>query len=986
MTRGEGFMPWQSKRRESAAERRFREQMERRKDKLLAGRQRVRHPALITEEQISRARTNITTTAWGGKWWRGVKAVADHVVRETRRDAGYIEHMIPRLTPTNPYPFTCPNCVGRLSQEGVGGSHILWDRNEPDVIRCKSCQHALPSADYPETGRLVCPRRDQTFTYYQNDAERAHPNGRSGKYAWTWVGKPANISYSGIVRQRKILFMLEAARSLGLACRFTYQPEYAATAARVLDRMADCCGNWLYHDFYNTIADCDPLYAAWHDRSLKLEWKRNSYAFAYEGSRYETGPVEDTMNKAKMLATFFGCGRVHPSADTTILDSICLAYDLTRDAVDGAGRPIWTAARRRHVERNLILEQILTGEPFCGDLDKPTNVNNKAPYVYRPMAHVARTLGIADYAHTALAGWEAIRDRSFLLDGFSRETPGYTMMFINGILPVPEILHGFRWPKSFKKRRGTVDVFGRDPMMRQIMMTAISSLRPDGRYLPLSDTLETGGPDARAMEIGLKRYPDLFVGKMPVLYRGAEPTEYAVFNHSEKDLTRDTGLDLPESIYSDWMTAILRHGSGARASVLAMAFNPTGGHRQGDNLTLYYADRGQTLLGELGYVNDSAMLTWGASTFSHNLVVVDDEEQPGHYHKPGERTPKLRLAVTSPRVSLVEAESAVYSQCKVYRRKVVLIKDPSPGSSATFAVDLFRVRGGSKHAYRLSSELAASDAAVGSLQFEGLDMPAEQPLPDFGASIEPEHVFGLRDVRSVEQPPDAWTAQWKERGRRYRLHVLSPADQVQASNGPGQETIAQAGRRLRYLDVIRQGADLSSNFVAIHEPSGPRGAMPIDSARRLDVPARAGFDAVALRIVCRWGTYLILSAFGREAEVEGVRFRGAFGILCEPTRGRRWLLAAGSETLMDADGFGFENAPDKWSGRVAEQSRTHMMSDSPCPRGWPDSPDDVTSYVLMDRSGWPVTRVGRRRITVDQFPLQNGRHFHLPATQFVTER
>jgi hypothetical protein len=80
---------------------------------------------------------------------------------------------------------------------------------------------------------------------------------------------------------------------------------------------------------------------------------------------------------------------------------------------------------------------------------------------------------------------------------------------------------------------------------------------------------------------------------------------------------------------------------------------------------------------------------------------------------------------------------------------------------------------------------------------------------------------------------------------------------------------------------------------------------------------------------------------------------------------------------MDADGFGFENAPDKWSGRVAEQSRTHMMSDSPCPRGWPDSPDDVTSYVLMDRSGWPVTRVGRRRITVDQFPLQNGRHISI---------
>ena len=82
--------------------------------------------------------------------------------------------------------------------------------------------------------------------------------------------------------------------------------------AKRLDRLADCCGDWLYHDFYNTVADCDPLYAAWHDMALPLEWKRNAYEFAYRGSCYETGPVSDTMRKAKMLATFFGCGRIQP--------------------------------------------------------------------------------------------------------------------------------------------------------------------------------------------------------------------------------------------------------------------------------------------------------------------------------------------------------------------------------------------------------------------------------------------------------------------------------------------------------------------------------------------------------------------------------------------------------------------------------------------------------------------------------------------------
>ena len=84
------------------------------------------------------------------------------------------------------------------------------------------------------------------------------------------------------------------------------------------------------------------------------------------------------------------------------------------------------------------------------------------------------------------------------------------------------------------------------------------------------------------------------------------------------------------------------------------------------------------------------------------------------------------MMVNSPVVSAVEGSSTAYAQCDVYRRLVALIKGPQ---GRTFAVDIFRVRGGEHHAYRLFSELAASDAPDGEVLFHNIEMPPERPLP-----------------------------------------------------------------------------------------------------------------------------------------------------------------------------------------------------------------------------------------------------------------
>ncbi|MDP6776567.1 MAG: hypothetical protein QGI83_07375, partial [Candidatus Latescibacteria bacterium] len=410
VTRGEGFMPWQEHEHVSPAETEFRDRMERRKDEMLSRRTDVAHPVLITNEQIDRARRNVADTRWGEVWFADLKRVADHVAGQPD---GYVQRMIPELTPTNPYGLTCPNCVGVSSQEGLAYRSIRWDYRDPDIVRCVACGQTYPDPEFPETIRLVCPRRRQTFTYCASEAERTHPEDRSGTHAWKWVGKPVHSSFTGYVRAMKVGFMTSAAGRLSLCYRLTGEARYARAATRILLRFTECYPNWLYHDFYDTIADCDPLYAAWNFMELKLEYKRHLCGMAYGDSRYETGPVDDTFDCAKMLATYFGSGRIHPSVDSisSRLGEICRAYDGIHDAADSDGSPLLNEQIRGRIEKALILEYLLTAERFVGGTGDPPDLGNKSPSVYQAQAIVGKCLGLPGYVDAALRGYEGLRDR-----------------------------------------------------------------------------------------------------------------------------------------------------------------------------------------------------------------------------------------------------------------------------------------------------------------------------------------------------------------------------------------------------------------------------------------------------------------------------------------------------------------------------------------------------------------------------------------------
>jgi len=415
-----------------------------------------------------------------------------------------------------------------------------------------------------------------------------------------------------------------------------------------------------------------------------------------------------------------------------------------------------------------------------------------------------------------------------------------------------------------------------------------------------------------------------------------------------------------------------------------MPFNPPGGHRHDDNLALYLRDSGRTLLGDRGYVGDMPVNKWIKSAFSHNLVIVDDAGQVHGGEDP--RTPALRMFATSPLVSVVEAESKVYPQCTEYRRLVALFKGPE---SRTFAVDVFRVKGGNKHDYRIFSELASSDAPEGALDFSGVEVPEQEPPRAVGNSLAKEDIYGLKDVRTGTDPPPSWQATWREDAGAYRLWMLTQADSVQTSHGPGQESRDTAGRRVRYVDTIRAGEDLSSCFVAVHEPGNRDGTFAIHSVERLEIPSAAGPEAAALKIESDGGTYIVLHDFSGEAEIEGIRFDGSFGVFCDETGEGRWIFGLGASTLQ-RDRFGFEGRTSHWKSEVSGSTEMALTAISPKPEDWPDVPKGCQNYILVHDgkypTGFPVHEIGDRTVSVDRFPLPEVSEFELPGLWYLEER
>ena len=94
VVRGAGFMPWQTRESVSEAEDAFRQKIERRKDRMLRSRVKVKHPYTVDDEGLKRIHRNIRTADWAKTWYANHKRIADYVVGQP---GGYESEMISEL-------------------------------------------------------------------------------------------------------------------------------------------------------------------------------------------------------------------------------------------------------------------------------------------------------------------------------------------------------------------------------------------------------------------------------------------------------------------------------------------------------------------------------------------------------------------------------------------------------------------------------------------------------------------------------------------------------------------------------------------------------------------------------------------------------------------------------------------------------------------------------------------------------------------------
>ncbi|MFV1968270.1 MAG: hypothetical protein ACC628_22835, partial [Pirellulaceae bacterium] len=453
---------------------------------------------LYKAKDIANARLNVERYRWAQQIVAGWQRRVDHLMAQDRR---FIEAMIRELTPWSTYGQNCPVCVNKKSSMGECNLY-RWNVREPEKLVCKYCGTVYPNPKYPEMGKLVCPKMGQTFTYYETDSERAHPEDKSGRYAFRWASWPVHTSWTGIIRSNQAGYVINLTLPLAKLYAVTGDVRYAERAAWILDRFATVYPGYLFHSYNGTYADCPPAEAARelgrHPRAGRFPKEVILNAFG----------LHQYKDHARLNVGFWGAGRYSCSGGDggTILQML-VAYDLIRDAQSPDGTPVLTPEMDRRIRDDLLIAG-------CEDSENWKEINNKCG----PGRALSAAAGILferpQSMRHALDGFRQLMDQCFHPDGFCVESPSYSNMHLSLMRDIPEILRGYTDPEGFQPTDGTrienLDPFTNLDRYRLALESMVRMLAPQRRYPVIGDTHYRSGLSTIWAEILADRYGERY--------------------------------------------------------------------------------------------------------------------------------------------------------------------------------------------------------------------------------------------------------------------------------------------------------------------------------------------------------------------------------------------------------------------------------------------------------------------------------------------
>jgi hypothetical protein len=514
--------------------------------------------------------------------------------------------------------------------------------------------------------------------------------------------------------------------------------------------------------------------------------------------------------------------------------------------------------------------------------------------------------------------WELL-DR----DGAGTEgSPYYNGVWLEALQPLAAVM---------RKLNRHEDLLTQYPRLRQLMLYP-SRLMNLGRYYPhVGDAGGTGSPEAPLKNL-TARYVNAFAQ-----FADADAAVAAFRLNGETVAGLHAGLfDGDASEIEDQVAAAVlargrywehsddmngyglaqhRAGRGDTARTLWLYWGRTGhggNHPHADRLNLGLMAYGLDLMPDLGYPEYAIAWPttqgWIKNTVAHNTVVVDGRRQAQSYS--GDQ----KVFADTPYVQLSEVDGgAVYPQTSLYRRAAALIQIDAARS---YAVDVFRVRGGAEHVYSLHAaegEAAASGVTLtpqpGTYAGPGVAFGNFYDEP-FSGTYAGSGFQYLDNVAASGDAPAAFSVDWAVRDTYGQLpqalngkvHVRYTAvgntARVALADGHPAQNNGANPRRLRYLLLKNTGANLDSKFVGVIEPYVNAPAVRDVRALALEDPESG---AVALAVTLDNGrTDYVFSALDDlpHTSADGrFTFRGSYAVYAEKGGAMAFAFVAGGGGL-----------------------------------------------------------------------------------------
>jgi hypothetical protein len=520
--------------------------------------------------------------------------------------------------------------------------------------------------------------------------------------------------------------------------------------------------------------------------------------------------------------------------------NLALAYDFVASAdlwseLDGVA-PDRDA--RATIERDLFVYTARDAIRYDIRYPEPSAaLSNYIPYQITGLTAIGRASGMPELVH--FGAWKAaqLAEKTLMADGVFPESPSYARQHVYGLAKALLLSEGHTDPPGFVSsidggRFENLDMMRDLPHLGLAIATLEGMVYPDGSYIMIHDTwssLVTSGHPAPAE---------------------TTPLIYPSFGHA----------------------ALARgHREGGGQIQAHLHYSGSWGHDHRDMLdVILWAYEGE-LVSDIGYAHTYRQFSdW---SLGHNLVVVDrryQQQVPDHGELVGWHPVAGGLQVVEVR------SQAVYPQCPVYRRALLLVP---LGERDNAVLDVFTVEGGATHEWMAQGSAMFDQTLDLSVVTEFFaesyadDGPPFTP-PDYNAYAKQRVEQGLPRWTLAEGEADPWYGVFRNvhRGRMdapmqatfvteggalapLHLHILQPTDAdvytatvpslrrcwSEAKGGEDHSLVEQF--RMPKLVVRRDGEYLRSRFVAVWEPTHGQRAL----AEVLDLAPQSA-DAVAVRV------------------------------------------------------------------------------------------------------------------------------------------